>query len=54
MDKKVRNELVCLLVAWSLAVINILKIIYKKERKYVNPIAKLGFEVYDRYLLYII
>lgn len=28
--------------------------IQKKERKYVNPIAKLGFEVYDRYVLYII
>lgn len=38
--KKVRDELVYLLVACGLAVINILKII-EKERKTCNPIAKL-------------
>lgn len=40
------------LVAQNLTVLNILQYTRKKEN-YVNSIAKLGFEVYDRYVLYI-
>lgn len=31
-DKKVRNELLCLLVAWIFTVINILRVIYKWKK----------------------